>query len=344
MKFIFLFVLLLTNNLFAASITKTNGTVDELKIITIKGEIISGDESKFRTLALSTKNAIVVLDSPGGKINPALEIGKIIRLNGYATEVKNAQCTSSCALIWLAGEPRSMNNNTSIGFHSAFLKGDDGRRNPTATSNALIGAYLTKLGFSEKVILFVTTARPNEMNWLQKSTADRLGIMASFISEQEIQAARDNFASALKKTMGPTPSNEDAAKLYLLSAEAGFAGAQNNLGDLYETGDGVTKNTHFSIYWYARSAERGEPTAYLSLASILSNNLTDSVVVIESLKFATLAYATLPEGKNKLHAKELIGSLSAKLSDVEKEQAFELANSWTPLFQEKHLMSDTPRK
>ena len=106
MKFIFLFVFLLTNNLFAASITKTNGSVDELKIITIKGEIISGDESKFRTLALSTKNAIVVLDSPGGKINPALEIGKMIRLNGYATEVKNAQCTSSCALIWLARQPQ----------------------------------------------------------------------------------------------------------------------------------------------------------------------------------------------------------------------------------------------
>ena len=46
MKFIFLFVLLLNNNLFAASITKTNGTVDELKIITIKGEIISGDKAR----------------------------------------------------------------------------------------------------------------------------------------------------------------------------------------------------------------------------------------------------------------------------------------------------------
>jgi hypothetical protein len=214
MKFISLFLLLLTSNLFAASITKTNGLVDGLKVITIKGEIITGDESKFRTLVLSTNNAIVVLDSPGGKINPALEIGKMIRLKGFGTEVKNTQCTSSCALIWLAGEPRSMNNNTSIGFHSAFLKGDDGRRNPTATSNALIGSYLTKLGFSEKVILFVTTARPNEMNWLQKSTADRLGIMASFSSEQEIQAARDNFALALKKRTGPTPSSEDAAKLY----------------------------------------------------------------------------------------------------------------------------------
>jgi hypothetical protein len=36
--------------------------------------------------------------------------------------------------------------------------------------------------------------------------------------------------------------------------------------------------------------------------------------------------------------------LSAKLSEMEKEQAFELANSWTPLFQEEHLMSDTSKK
>ena len=344
MKYLYIAILIFPLAVSAASITKTRGSVNDLEVINIKGEIVSGDENTFRAIAISTKKAVVVLDSPGGRLNPALEIGKMIRLKGFSTEVKNAQCTSSCALIWLAGEPRAMNNNTSIGFHSAFLKGDDGRRNPTATSNALIGAYLTRLGFSEKVILFVTTARPNDMNWLQKATADRLGVMASFASEIEIQTARANFELALKKRAGQTPSNEDAAKLYRLAADGGFAGAQNNLGDLYEAGEGVGKNEKFAIYWYARSAERGEPTAYLSLASLLPEGTTEPAILVESLKFAILAYTTLPEGRNRSNAQEIIVKLGSKLSALEKDRAFELANHWTPLFQEEHLMTDTPKK
>ena len=72
--------------------------------IVVSGEIVAGDEEKFRRLALEFPNAVVVLYSPGGALAPALEIGKLIHLRGYPTIVpSNALCASSCALIWLAG-------------------------------------------------------------------------------------------------------------------------------------------------------------------------------------------------------------------------------------------------
>jgi TPR repeat protein len=181
-------------------------------------------------------------------------------------------------------------------------------------------------------------------NWLQKATADRLVVMASFASEIEIQTALANFELALKKRAGQTPSNEDAAKLYRLAADGGFAGAQNNLGDLYEADEGFGKNEKFAIYWYARSAEKGEHTAYLSPASLLPKGTTEPAILIESMKFAILAYTTLPEGRNRSNAQEIIVKLGSKLSALEKDRAFELANHWIPVFHEEHLMSDTPKK
>jgi hypothetical protein len=50
-----------------------NGNTD---IIAISGDLALGDERKFIDLALSTQNALVVFQSPGGNLFSAIEIGK----------------------------------------------------------------------------------------------------------------------------------------------------------------------------------------------------------------------------------------------------------------------------
>src|SRR5262249_9105516 len=75
-----------------------------VQLITIAGEIKVGDESTFAELAGQAKSAIVVLNSSGGALLPALEIGKTVRHRGFLTYVAEGQsCTSACALIWLGG-------------------------------------------------------------------------------------------------------------------------------------------------------------------------------------------------------------------------------------------------
>jgi len=326
----------------AADITIVRGAKEDGDVIKLKGEIKYGDEEKFRKLALGSRRAIVQLDSEGGRLDPALEIGRMIRLRGFATAVLDARCASACALIWLAGEPRYMNNFTSIGFHAASSKGNDGELKSTPKHGAIIGAYLTRLGFNEKVVLFVVSASPKEMHWLDKGTADRLGIAVNVQTSLGPRTALSDFEAGLRARAMVPPNDVLAATWYIKSAQAGYAGAQNNLGDLYELGHGVTKNDRAAIYWYTRAAERGEPTAYLSLASFLAEGSQDPEVLVEAAKFAALAYTFLPDGKNKEHAAALTESLSKNLNLLDRKRVTDLVNDWAPLYQQEHLMGDRP--
>ncbi len=328
----------------AADITSELGANGQPDVIRIKGPLNLGDEDKFRLLALASTKATVYLDSPGGRVSPAIEIGTIIRLKGFETAVEDGQCSSACALIWLAGEPRAMSNFSSIGFHAPYVTGNDGQRISGASQGARVGSYLTRLGFSEKVVMFAVNAGAEEMQWLQKSTADSLGIAVNLSTEFQRRKSYEMFSEGLKLRTSAKPLLEEAAKLYRSSAALGFAGAQNNLGDLYESGEGVPKNHKAAIYWYTRAVERGEPTAYFSLASLLSEESNDPEILAEAMKFATLAYMFLPDGKNKASAGELASTIGAKLNETKKASILESVNRWVPLFQEARLMGDTPKK
>jgi len=51
-----------------------------------------------------------------------------------------------------------------------------------------------------------------------------------------------------------------------VSAEEGYAEAQFNLGEMYDSGDGVTQNYAEAMKWYRLAAERGDADAQLNVA------------------------------------------------------------------------------
>jgi hypothetical protein len=328
----------------AAEITRERGVNGLPDVIRITGTFNLGDQDRFQSIALTSKKATVYLNSPGGKVRAATDIGTIIRIKGFETAVDNAVCASACALVWLAGEPRMMSNLTSIGFHTSYTTGKDGKRTSSVSDGATIGAYLTRLGFNEKVVNFVTSAGAEDMHWLKKSMADKLGIAVTLTTESTRRKSYTLFADGMKLLTSTPALPYEASKLYRQSAEIGFAGAQNNLGDMYENGEGIPKNDKAAIYWYTRAAERGEPTAYLSLAHMLSEGTNDADLLVESAKFAGLAFTFLPEGKNKASAEQLTKALGERLNPADKERAFDLISRWMPLHQEERLMGDSPRK
>lgn len=146
--------------------------------------------------------------------------------------------------------------------------------------------------------------------------------------------------AALLAAHGPDRDHAGAARLYRLNADDGYAGSQNNLGDMYETGEGVPQNPLAAVHYYTRAAERAEPTAYLSLATILSEKTDDTEILVEALKFAHLAAAGLPEGHNMADAREAIDLITAKLEEDCILRAHELARQWKPLFVETRTMGD----
>ena len=120
------------------------------------------------------KQVIVTLVSYGGSISPALQIGDWIRKRGMSTFVPGDRtCTSACALIWLAGVPRTVGDTPQIGFHAAY---DPTTRRPTGAGNAVVGAYLRDLGVGYKAIVFMTRKGPTSVEWLTPDLAKELGV------------------------------------------------------------------------------------------------------------------------------------------------------------------------
>jgi hypothetical protein len=143
-------------------------------IIEILGTIQRGDAQKFTDVALMARTARVVLISDGGVLADSLDIGRAIRLKKFSTYVPDgATCASGCAMIWLAGTPRSMSSKASIGFHAAYNR-DSGQ--VTSSGNAVVGSYLNSLGLSDKAIYYLTSAPPAGMLWLAPQEAEKLGI------------------------------------------------------------------------------------------------------------------------------------------------------------------------
>ena len=150
--------------------------VDGLNIIAISGDIKLGDDKKFNRVALQYDDAVVVLESNGGNLSAALEIGKSIHFKGFSTYVfDGSTCASSCALIWIAGLKRFVSKSSHIGFHASYLE-VDGRQEQTGVGNAIIGRYLTLLNLPEKAVIFATSASPDTALWLDTTDQNQSGI------------------------------------------------------------------------------------------------------------------------------------------------------------------------
>jgi ATP-dependent protease ClpP protease subunit len=154
----------------------TSDRVGDLNIIAIEGELVEGDVALFRRFALENEDAMVLLSSPGGSLAPSLQIGEIVRLKGFKTYVPdNVECTSACALIWLAGSTRYLASTARVGFHASYYE-MNGQQIETGLGNAMVGRYLTLLNLPEDAVIFATSAAPNEMQYLTPENAEESGI------------------------------------------------------------------------------------------------------------------------------------------------------------------------
>lgn len=176
--------------------------LSDINVISITGSLIRGDENKFIDAALRNPAAIVVLDSDGGDLTAGLEIGKAIHLKGFVTLVpEGGRCASACALAWLAGRVRGMSDHSLIGFHAAYLGGTG---EVASAGNAIVGSYLTQLGLPTSAIVYITSSKPSEMQWLTSEDADRYGIPVKIFPSKTQQPPA---ANSIPPVLPPTPAN-----------------------------------------------------------------------------------------------------------------------------------------
>jgi hypothetical protein len=99
----------------------------------------------------------IVLNSPGGSVGDALEMGRLIRTKGFATEVeKDRVCVSSCPLVVAGGARRAAGPNAIIGVHQVFAPDQaEAARHDTMSEAQRVSArcqrYLAEMGIDLKM-------------------------------------------------------------------------------------------------------------------------------------------------------------------------------------------------
>src|SRR5215470_5342444 len=155
-------------------------------LVLVDGKLEKGDGDQFRSKTAFLSNAVVSFRSDGGSVAAGLQIGEIIRLKGFTTSVSgDARCASACALAWLGGTKRLMSTESKIGFHAAYTP--DGRE--TGVGNALIGAYLNKIGLPYSAVVYITQAAPRSMTWLSATEAKKHGIDVELVGSTQVANA-----------------------------------------------------------------------------------------------------------------------------------------------------------
>jgi ATP-dependent protease ClpP protease subunit len=163
-------------------------------VIAITGELTLGDERKFIQIALPIAHAVVQFNSNGGSLHAGIEIGKAIKLKRFDSLVKHGTyCASACALAWLAGARRFMEPAARVGFHAAY-EVENGQAKTSGSGNAVVGAYLNQLGLSVEAIVYISTAAPESMQWLNATDANRYGIRVEVINEVVLQPASPSLS------------------------------------------------------------------------------------------------------------------------------------------------------
>jgi hypothetical protein len=140
--------------------------------VTVEGLLIPDDGDQFQAKTSALSRAIVALRSDGGSVVAGIRIGEAIRLKGFSSVVEG-RCASACALAWLGGTHRFMADGAQIGFHAAF---DSQSGQESGVGNAVVGAYLNRIGLPYAAVIYITAAAPTSMTWLTVSEAKRNGI------------------------------------------------------------------------------------------------------------------------------------------------------------------------
>ncbi len=119
----------------AQDVSSTSVTVAEAEI-RIEGEITSDSANLFAAVMKSHPEIKTVsLNSPGGRVFPALEIARAINASGLTTSVPSGEeCYSACALIFLAGKERVAHGK--LGVHQV-----SGVNDPSLTQTAIARIY-----------------------------------------------------------------------------------------------------------------------------------------------------------------------------------------------------------
>lgn len=172
--------------------------------ITVRGEIRAGDDLVFARLLKREGKLWVDLDSPGGDVDAALAIGRLVRKREGSVNV-NGKCYSACVLIFAGGVTRldltglfsgAEDPESKVGVHRLYFS----ELSPGLTQAQVkadydakltkIRNYLREMDVAPEFVSYMQSIEPEQMHLMTSSELDRFGLGASDVVYNERTTAR----------------------------------------------------------------------------------------------------------------------------------------------------------
>ncbi|RST88342.1 hypothetical protein EJC49_01195 [Aquibium carbonis] len=149
-------------------------TLEPGGVLTARGYIDMGARARFEAelAARGEYVRIVALDSPGGALDDALGMSRLIRDRGLSTLVEDgALCASSCPLVLAGGTDRSIGPKAAVGVHQFYSVSSEPAAPAQAMSDAQattarISRHLSEMGVDPALWLHALDTPPRSLYYL----------------------------------------------------------------------------------------------------------------------------------------------------------------------------------
>jgi hypothetical protein len=201
--------------------------------ILLRGAVTKGDRAaleaalaRVRQVATSTINGVpfvtVELDSPGGDVVEALDVGRVIHQNFLMTLVRPGhECVSACVFVLMAGAVHTPADGASIGLHRPLLVSWSHITYQQARARydglmAYLRLYFHSLGVADAAFDLMMRTDSQGMRYFSSGEMDQLGLRGEDPAWEKFYGARWAAAAAPRPDAAaaamPAPLAE-AAKL-----------------------------------------------------------------------------------------------------------------------------------
>jgi hypothetical protein len=173
-------------------------------IITAEGEITNRTPAAFadfliRNASQRGLHAVVLLNSPGGKVVASMELGRILRRLGAAVVVARVdpgangallagRCFSACVYAFMGGKKRVIPLQSEVGIHRMFTYeyasalgpiGGSRQRFDDGGMAAVLSRYSGMMGVSPQLISAAEHITPDQLHIVSRAEISRWHLAAS---------------------------------------------------------------------------------------------------------------------------------------------------------------------
>lgn len=181
------------NVIFVPQKTTINRITDSAHIY-ISGEITSRDIQALKTIIINQGynnqnegQPIVVLNSPGGSVPAALEMGRLLRKYLFMTVVDGgASCSSACVFLLAGGVSRNLFLDGKIGLHRPrfdYQEYGELSKNQASAAYEKIKKdctdYMMEMGISNQVFFDMLQTASQSINFVDRNYGKATGLIGS---------------------------------------------------------------------------------------------------------------------------------------------------------------------